>query len=230
MEILENNIKEYYGSIAKTGSLCCAPDCCSAGEGPASSDVFSLGCGLGGAEDALNGETVLDIGSGTGYDVFRAAERVGPDGFVYGVDMTEDMIDKASSNANKMGIQNVSFKLGTAESLPIDNDSVDMAISNCVINLTPEKSVVFREIHRVLKPGGRIVIQDVVSLNELPDSVKNNSNLWNSCIGGAIPKETYVQMIKDAGFQQVEIAESISLNIEDYNLMSVRIKAHKSDA
>ena len=136
----------------------------------------------------------------SGYDVFRAAEKVGSDGFVYGVDMTEAMIDKASSNANKMGINNVSFKIGTAESLPIENNSVDLAISNCVINLTPEKSVVFREIHRVLKPGGRIVIQDVVSLNKLPDSVKNNSNLWNSCIGGAIPKESYVQMIKDAGF------------------------------
>lgn len=230
MEILENNIKEYYGNIAKTGSSCCAPDRCSTKEDSVSSEVFSLGCGIGGAEDALSGETVLDIGSGTGYDVFRAAEKVGSDGFVYGVDMTEAMIDKASSNANKMGIKNVSFKIGTAESLPIENNSVDLAISNCVINLTPEKSVVFREIHRVLKPGGRIVIQDVVSLNELPDSVKNNSKLWNSCIGGAIPKETYIKMIKDAGFQQVEIAESVSLNIEDYKLLSVRIKASKSDA
>ncbi len=172
----------------------------------------------------------MDIGSGTGYDVFRAAEKVGSDGFVYGVDMTDEMIDKASSNANKMGIKNVSFKLGTAESLPIENNSVDLAISNCVINLTLEKSAVFKEIFRVLKPGGRIVIQDVVSLNELPDNVKNNSNLWNSCIGGAIPKDTYIQMIKNAGFQQVEIADSISLNIEDYRLLSVRIKAHKSDA
>jgi len=230
MEISENDIKEYYGNIAKTGSSCCAPDCCSNAEDSTSAGVFSLGCGIGGAEDALSGETVLDIGSGTGYDVFRVAEKVGSDGFVYGVDMTEEMIDKASSNATKMGIINVSFKLGTAESLPIENNSVDLAISNCVINLTLEKSAVFKEIFRVLKPGGRIVIQDVVSLNELPESVKNNSNLWNSCIGGAIQKETYIQMIKNAGFQQVEIADSISLNIEDYKLLSVRIKAHKSDA
>jgi len=153
MEILENNIKEYYGNIAKTGSSCCATDCCSTIEDSTSSEVFSLGCGIGGAEDALSGDTVLDIGSGTGYDVLRAAKKVGSDGFVYGVDMTEQMIDKASSNANKMGIKNVSFKLGTAESLPIENNSVDLAISNCVINLTLEKSAVFKEIFRVLKPG-----------------------------------------------------------------------------
>lgn len=229
MEISENNIKDYYGNIAKTGSSCCAPDGCSTGEDSTSSEVFSLGCGIGGAEDALSGETVLDIGSGTGYDVFRAAEKVGSDGFVYGVDMTEEMINKASSTANKMGIKNVSFKLGTAESLPIENNSVDLAISNCVINLTLEKSAVFKEIFRVLKTGGRIVIQDVVSLNELPDNVKNNSKLWNSCIGGAVKKETYIQMIKNAGFQHVEITESISLNIEDYELLSVRIKGNKSD-
>lgn len=229
MEISENNIKEYYGNIAKKGTSCCSSDSCTTTE-ESSSDLFSLGCGIGGAEDALSGETVLDIGSGTGFDVFRAAEKVGSSGFVYGVDMTEAMIEKASSNADKMGIKNVSFKIGRAESLPIENSSIDLAISNCVINLTPDKSVVFEEILRVLKPGGRIVIQDVVSLNELPDSVKNNSNLWNSCIGGAIPKETYIQMIKDAGFHKVEIAESVSLNDENYELLSIRVKAYKSEA
>jgi len=172
----------------------------------------------------------LDIGSGTGYDAFRVAENVGPGGFVYGVDMTEAMIDKATSNSKRLSIKNVSFKLGTAESLPIENNSIDLAISNCVINLTLDKGIVFKEIFRVLKPDGRMVIQDIVSLSELPDNVKNNSNLWNSCIGGAIPKETYIQMIQDAGFYQVEIADSVSLDIENYELLSIRVKAYKFDA
>ena len=229
MGILGEKIKEYYGNIAEMGSSCCTTDCHTNTES-SSSDVFSLGCGIRGAEDTLSGEIVLDIGSGTGYDAFRAAEKVGPDGFVYGVDMTEAMIDKATSNAKILSIENVSFKLGTAESLPVEDNSIDLAISNCVINLTLNKSVVFKEISRVLKPEGRIVIQDVVSLNELPDSAKISSKLWNSCIGGAIPKETYIQMIKDAGFHNVEIAESVNLNVDDYKLLSIRIKAYKSDS
>jgi len=229
MEILESGIKEYYGNIAKKGSSCCSSDCCTTIE-DAASDVFSLGCGIGGAEDALSGEIVLDIGSGTGYDAFRVAEKVGRGGFVYGVDMTEAMIDKATSNSKRLSIKNVSFKLGTAEALPIENNSIDLAISNCVINLILDKGIVFKEIFRVLKPGGRMVIQDIVSLSALPDNVKNNSNLWNSCIGGAIPKETYIQMIQDAGFYEVEIADSVSLDIENYELLSIRVKAYKFDA
>ena len=229
MEILEKNIKEYYGNIAKNGSSRSLSDCCTPVDDSAS-DVFSLGCGIGGAEDALSGETVLDIGSGTGYDTFRAAEKVGPGGFVYGVDMTEAMIDKATSNSKKLSVENVSFKLGKAEFLPIENNSIDLAISNCVINLTLDKGIVFKEIFRVLQPGGRMIIQDIVSLSELPDDVKNNSKLWSSCIGGAIPKETYIQMIKNAGFNRVEIDESVSLEIENYKLLSIRVKAFKSDA
>jgi len=228
MEIIEENVKEYYGRIASRQKSCCSDEYCSTVEISEDPAVFSLGCGIGGAEDAKPGESVLDIGSGAGYDVFKAAKKVGIDGWVTGVDMTQQMIKLSQENAKRLGIKNVTFKLGNAYELPVENESIDLVLSNCVINLTVNKELTFHEIHRVLKPNGRIIIQDVVSEDELPKSLKNEKELWNSCIAGAIPIEKYIDAITSSGLTSIGIEESTILNdYSDYKLLSVRVKAVK---
>jgi len=228
LKTIEENVKEYYGNIATERSSCCSDECCSPAERSEDIDVFSLGCGIGGADDAKPGESVLDIGSGTGYDVFKAAELVGDDGRVIGVDMTEQMILKAQKNATRLGVNNVTFKIGNAYELPVKDNSIDLAMSNCVINLTADKELTFREIHRVLKPEGRMIIQDIVSEEELPEKLKDDKELWNSCIAGAISIEKYIDAISASGLTDVEIEETTSLSSDsDYKLLSVRVKALK---
>lgn len=228
LKTIEENVKEYYGNIATERSSCCSDECCSPAERSEDIDVFSLGCGIGGADDAKPGESVLDIGSGTGYDVFKAAELVGDDGRVIGVDMTEQMILKAQKNAARLGVNNVTFKIGNAYELPVKDNSIDLAMSNCVINLTADKELTFREIHRVLKPEGRMIIQDIVSEEELPEKLKDDKELWNSCIAGAISIEKYIDAISASGLTDVEIEETTSLSSDsDYKLLSVRVKALK---
>ena len=167
---------------------------------------LGLGCGNPVALASLQeGETVLDLGSGAGFDCFLAANRVGENGKIIGVDMTPEMIDKARENARKNNYENVEFRLGEIENLPAADDSVDVVISNCVINLSPNKGKVFQETFRVLKPGGRLMISDIVLEKELPDFIKNSINAYIACISGAILREEYIGAIKAAGFQDVKI-------------------------
>jgi len=157
------------------------------------------------------GDTVLDLGAGAGFDCFLAANKVGDDGLVIGVDMTPEMVDKARSNAREGGYKNVDFRLGELEHLPVADNSVDVLISNCVINLTPDKAAVFNEAFRVLKPGGRFAVSDIVLLKELPDAVKQSVAAYVGCLSGAIMKDAYLETIRAAGFEGVEIVNETAL-------------------
>lgn len=170
--------------------------------------IYGLGCGNPTALVELKkGDLVLDLGSGGGIDVFLAANKVGKSGKVIGVDMTEKMIENAALTAKNGKYENVEFKLGEIEDLPVENDSIDVIISNCVINLTPDKLTAYKEAFRVLKPGGKILISDLVTEAELPDVIKQRLQAWSGCTGGAIEKEEYLKTIKAAGFSDVEIVK-----------------------
>jgi arsenite methyltransferase len=176
---------------------------------------LGLGCGNPTALASLKeGETVLDLGSGAGFDCFLAANAVGVAGHVIGVDMTPEMIEKARANARKGGYSNVDFRLGELEHLPAADNSVDVIISNCVINLTPDKAAVFREAFRVLKPGGRLAVSDMVLLKELPDVVKQSVAAYVGCLSGAIMKDAYVATIRAAGFDDVRMIEESSFPLD----------------
>jgi ubiquinone/menaquinone biosynthesis C-methylase UbiE len=165
-----------------------------------------LGCGSPvTAADLKEGETVLDLGSGAGMDVFLSANTVGVSGKVIGVDMTDAMVKKATSIARREGYTNVEFCLGEIEKLPFDDNYVDVVISNCVINLSTDKAKVFREAFRVLKPGGRLVVSDIVSDGELPREIRNNLDLWAGCVAGALEQQEYLDLIKTAGFVNLQI-------------------------
>ncbi len=173
---------------------------------PSSLTESFAGCGNPVALASLEeGETVLDLGSGAGLDMFAASRRVGPSGRVIGVDMTPDMIEKARENAKKLDITNVDFRLGDIEDLPVEDESVDVVISNCVINLAPDKMRVFREAYRVLKNGGRMFVSDIVLSKPLPKDLRDEVLTYTGCVGGAILDEEYLQMMRDAGFQDVAI-------------------------
>jgi len=170
--------------------------------------VFGLGCGNPTAlAEIKEGETVLDLGSGAGIDVFLAARKVGDKGKVIGVDMTSSMIEKAVENAEKGEYTNVEFRLGEIEDLPVESDSVDVIISNCVINLTPDKSKAYSEAFRVLKSGGRILVSDLVTEGEIPDEIRKSFQVWSDCIVGAMEKQDYLETIKNAGFREVEVLD-----------------------
>ena len=214
-------VRDRYGEVARRSSSCCGSNKVSAEDvskavGYTSEELRSipgaanmgLGCGNPTAIASLKeGEVVLDLGSGGGLDCFLAAQKVGPSGKVIGVDMTADMIDLARDNAEKINFINVEFRLGEIENLPSANDSVDIVISNCVINLSPEKQRVFNEAFRVLKPGGRIVISDIVLLQDLPESLRNNEALLAGCVAGAELKSKYLKMIENAGFKEIKVMQ-----------------------
>ncbi len=222
-------VKERYGKVAE-GSSCCCPgvsetrsgrtsqmigyseaECCSVPEGA----NLGLGCGNPTAIASIQpGETVLDLGSGAGFDCFLAAEKVGEEGQVIGVDMTPQMLEKARENAEKGGYKNVEFRKGQIEDLPVDDSTVDLIISNCVINLSPDKQSVFKEAHRVLKPGGQIMVSDIVLTEKLPDIVKGSNAAYTSCIAGAMLVDDYMQVVRDAGFEKVEAVGQDGLPIE----------------
>jgi SAM-dependent methyltransferase len=227
-EHIRRSVRSRYGQIAKqrTSGCGCSPisSCCSGARGPiekisqalgyTKEQLYSvpeganmgLGCGNPQAIASLKqGETVLDLGSGGGFDCFLAAKAVGESGRVIGVDMTADMVSKARQNAEKMGAKNVEFRLGEIEHLPVADASVDVIISNCVINLSPEKINVFREAFRVLKPGGRLAISDVVALQTLPDEIRNDLSLISGCVGGTENVEDIAKMLQDAGFKEINI-------------------------
>ncbi len=180
---------------------------------------ISFGCGNPTAIAELKpGEIVLDLGSGGGIDVFLAAKKVGPTGRSIGLDMTPAMIDRANSNAKKVGLSNVEFKLGEMEAIPLVDESVDVVISNCVINLSPDKAKVFRQIYRVLRSGGRLAVSDIVLNGELPDFIRRDFEAWAGCVAGALQEEDYLQKIKDAGFQNVQIESKRSVKELAYSI------------
>jgi len=176
---------------------------------------LGLGCGNPTAMASLKeGERVLDLGAGAGFDCFLAANKVGKEGKVIGVDMTPEMIDKARANAKKGKYTNVEFRLGEIENLPAPDNSVDVVISNCVINLSPNKKRVFEEAFRVLSPKGRLMVSDIVLLKKLPESIRKNVEAYSSCISGAEIKDKYIELIRKAGFQGVKIIEEKTYPLE----------------
>jgi arsenite methyltransferase len=196
--------------------------------------IFGLGCGNPTALVELKeGDIVLDLGSGGGIDVFLAANKVGNTGKVIGVDMTEEMIETAKTNAKKGNYQNVEFKLGEIEDLPIENDSIDVIISNCVINLTLNKLTAYNEVFRVLKPGGTILISDLVTEGKLPEVIKKSFQAWSECTAGAIELETYLNIMKEAGFSDIEIIKQhyfTEPNMDERlvgKIISIQVKATK---
>ena len=241
-------IKERYGKIARGEDLFCCPSC-----GPTVTDqclavgyteedlrlvpelsVLGVGCGNPIAlADLKEGETILDLGSGAGIDVFLAARRVGERGRVIGVDMTEDMVAKGSLLAEQHGYGNVEFRLGYIEHLPVDSRTVDVVISNCVINLTPDKLASFKEVQRVLKPGGRILIADLVTAGELPQDVRASAAAWADCLAGAMEKEAYLETIRRAGFSAVAVVSESSYEAPGMDvrlrgkILSVKVRAVK---
>jgi ubiquinone/menaquinone biosynthesis C-methylase UbiE len=227
----EEEIKQYvrdrYARAANQGTSCCQPasSCCGGGR---ETDLISksigytdqelkmvpeganlgLGCGNPLALASLReGETVLDLGSGAGFDCFLAARQVGQSGKVIGVDMTPEMLDKARGNAKKGEFTNVEFRLGEIENLPVADNQVDMVISNCVINLAPAKERVFQEAFRVLKPGGRLMVSDIVLKKELPKEIRTSVAAYTACVAGAETRENYLGAIRGAGFQDVRILD-----------------------
>ncbi len=231
---IKQAVRERYAQIAAKESSCCAPSNSCCGTTDQATDIskkigyrdeeldsvpeganLGLGCGNPTALASLKeGETVLDLGSGGGFDCFLAANMVGQKGKVIGVDMTSEMIDKARENARKSGYLNVEFRLGEIENLPVADNSVDAIISNCVINLSPDKGRVFKEAYRALKPGGRVMVSDVVLLKELPDFIKNSIEAYIGCLSGALMRDEYLGAIKAAGFQEVRIIDETSFPVE----------------
>ena len=227
-------VRESYAKIARKQSSCCTPvsSCCggtrlaediSTKVGYSEAELkavpegadLGLGCGNPVALASLRaGETVLDLGSGAGFDCFLAANKVGNGGKVIGVDMTPEMVEKARENARKGNYRNVEFRLGEIENLPVADKFVNVVISNCVINLSPDKERVFKEAFRTLKPGGRLMVSDIVLLKEHPDFIKNSIEAYIGCISGAVMKTEYIETIKAAGFQDVRIIDETSFPIE----------------
>lgn len=187
---------------------------------------ISLGCGNPTALASIKaGEVVLDLGSGGGIDCFIAAKAVGPTGRVIGVDMTDSMLALANQNKSKMGVTNVEFRKGEIENLPVENDQIDLIISNCVINLSPDKDAVFREAYRVLKPGGRLSVSDIVSEGHIPAALQANINAWAGCISGALDQTDYLQRLQQAGFTKVEVQSRHSYGIENIDLLDKETQA-----
>lgn len=233
-EEIRKVVREGYGKIAKQDSSCCAPEksCCGGAElaqeiskniGYSEEELnavpeganLGLGCGNPIALASLKeGETVLDLGSGGGFDCFLAANQVGNTGKVIGVDMTAEMLDRARENGRNGKFENVEFRLGEIENLPVGDSKVDVIISNCVINLSPNKKRVFQEAFRALRPGGRLMVSDIVLLKELPEEIKNSVTAYVGCVAGAITKNEYLEAIQAAGFEETKVLDEATFPIE----------------
>ena len=243
-------VRERYGELARqsaSGSDCCATDCCSDDGSsldatlslypsdqtrglPAEALTASAGCGNPHAIGTLRpGETVVDFGSGGGIDCFIAARAVGMQGRVVGIDMTGDMIELARSNAARLGLSNVEFYLADIEDTPLEDGTADAVISNCVINLVPDKDLVFREAHRILRPGGRLMVSDLVKVDEIPQDEAEDTANWVSCLAGTEMKDVYLGRIESVGFTQVQVVSSAPWsdvgwrsNIHSMNILAVK--------
>ncbi len=235
---IKNEVQKKYAEIARSKGSCCTSSCCgdAAGAGAETNETvqradLGLGCGLPTRDAGIReGETILDLGSGAGVDVFRAADLVGKSGKVIGVDMTPEMNERAKENAAEGGYENVDFRLGDIESLPVDSDSIDLVVSNCVVNLAPDKRKVFKEIFRVLKPGGRFSISDIVTFGEIPESIRQDANLWAGCVAGALDREEYLGIVKETGFQDIMTKALVKydyIESDEYGLASITLEAYK---
>lgn len=242
-EELKLVVKNKYGEIADQSKEQNASSCCGVGSDCCSDDGMSytimaedytaqpgynpdadlaLGCGLPTAHAGIReGMTVLDLGSGAGNDVFLAAHAVGPSGMAIGVDMTESMIAKANANKEKLGAANVEFRLGEIEALPVEPDTVDVVLSNCVLNLVPDKQQAFREIARVLKPGGWFTISDIVVEGTMSEELRSVAELYAGCVSGAEQKDVYLGFIREAGFDSIEVLAEKTIEIPESILESV---------
>ncbi len=238
-EALRAGVRERYAAAARRATeagraTCCGPENLAAAEAagdPITADLYSpdeaaalpeeavlasLGCGNPTALAELRpGETVLDLGSGGGIDVLLSARRVGPTGFAYGLDMTDEMLALAEANRVKAGVQNVRFLKGTIEQVPLPDNSVDVLISNCVINLSADKDAVLREAFRVLKPGGRFAVSDVVVLKDLPEAVRTSMEAWAGCVAGALHERDYRAKLRAAGFAAPEVQVTRTYGLAD---------------
>src|SRR5215475_1025194 len=231
---IKSTVRQKYGEAAlrvTSGGSCCGSSASSGGADPITSNLYdgeqagqvpqeallaSLGCGNPTALAQLNvGEVVLDLGSGGGIDVLLSAKRVGSTGKAYGLDMTDEMLALAKENQRKAGVENVEFLKGEIENIPLPDNSVDVIISNCVINLSGDKDRVLREAFRVLKPGGRFAASDVVTCGEVPADVRQNMLLWVGCIAGALENAEYIQKLTQAGFEGIEVEPTRIYDIED---------------
>ncbi len=232
---IKDIVKETYTRVVNEGpgkgcapSSCCSPiqdvikdgwsisESYSSVEGYEEEADYALGCGLPTQHAKIKeGDTVLDLGSGAGNDVFIARRIVGEKGHVIGVDMTEAMIEKANENKEKLGISNIDFILGEIEDLPIEDNTVDVVVSNCVMNLVPSKQIAYKETHRVLKSNGHFNISDVVLKGELPKGIKDAAEMYAGCISGALEKEDYLKVIKEAGFKNITITKEREIEVPD---------------
>ena len=232
---LKQIVKEKYGEIAKAskGSGCCGPACCGGEEskivgytvmqdeydnlqGYVADADLGLGCGLPTEHAGIKkGDTVLDLGSGAGNDVFVARAIVGDEGKVIGLDMTEEMVDKAKKNNAKLGYKNVEFHLGDIEQMPFDNNIIDVVVSNCVLNLVPDKRKAFAEIYRILKPGAHFCVSDIVLKGELPAGLKKSAEMYAGCVAGALQQNEYLSIIKETGFTSIEIKKTKVIELPD---------------
>jgi arsenite methyltransferase len=243
---IKKHVKQRYAAVARDGGCGCDSVCCSDENqtvtplidyGELILDIvpeadLGLGCGIPTQNAGIKkGDTVLDLGSGAGVDVFLAAKAVGKQGMVIGVDMTPEMIAKAWNNAVKGGFDNVEFRMGDIEDLPVSSGSVNVVISNCVINLVPDKKRVFAEIYRVLKSGGHFTISDMVTYGKVPESIRENMELWAGCISGALDRDEYVEIIRQSGFGEIFIknfSEYDAFKGDDYGIASITIEAYKA--
>lgn len=246
---IKSAVREKYGEIAKSASSCCGPACgCGTDAGISGTIIMrdlydgadkrmreladlGLGCGTPAAFAELpQGGVVLDLGSGAGMDVFLAAKQVGPSGRAIGVDMTEAMISRAEANRAKLGITNAEFRLGEIEHLPVESSSVDRILSNCVINLVPDKNAAFREMFRVLKPGGKFTVSDIVSIGEIPETLRQDMLEWAGCVAGALDKEEYLSIVRSTGFTNLEISAEKPYQLDSslpFGLRSITLTATK---
>ncbi|MCX6656076.1 MAG: arsenite methyltransferase [Candidatus Bathyarchaeota archaeon] len=249
---IKKAVKERYTAIAESKSNGCGcggeESCCGGGDPKQAAEligynvkeleaipqeaILGLGCGSPVAYVGLKpGETILDLGSGGGIDVFLAAKKVGVKGSIIGIDMNEAMIKRAREAANEYGFKNVDFRLGEIEDMPVEDGTIDAIISNCVINLSPDKPRVFREANRVLKPGGRITVSDIVTEGEIPEEIRRDLNSWASCVSGALPQEEYLKNIEAAGFKKPKILTESYYDTSEYDVdfkvKSITVEAYK---
>jgi len=237
---LKSTVRAKYAALATANDSCCGPS----GSGEASLGVdmsedyadaiatdadLDLGCGRPTDHAGLQpGERVLDLGSGAGMDAFVARRTVGPDGHVHGVDFAEEMVAKARANADTMGYDNVTFEVGDIEALPVEDETFDVILSNCVLNLVPDKSAAFVEMHRALRPGGRFSVSDIVHVGAFPDALREVAELYVGCIAGAMERDMYLDRLREAGFSDVRVASQKPISLPD-NLLAEHLDAAELD-